>query len=238
MTVAYAIFIDFDGVLCDSVKEAYLLSRYAYYGTDVHSPLDNLYEIFRQYRYLITNSWQYYFLLKSCEIADSVSIEKTFDMLISGGQNVQSSNFNNKFLRKRAELINAEFDFWNQLESPTSFLTKIRDRFLEENYAILSTKTKTAIIAKLKYWQVSFDEDLIFGKEDIVGFTKGEFINNYMLKKNVKKAILIDDSYENIVSCNNKNIMTLLTDWGYVNPKKNGHSEKSILDILLKESVK
>ena len=35
------IFLDFDGVLCDSVKEAYLLSRYAFYGISPFEKIDN-----------------------------------------------------------------------------------------------------------------------------------------------------------------------------------------------------
>ena len=59
------IFLDFDGVLCDSVKEAYLLTRFAYKNIDVKQPINNQdYQMFQNYRFLVANSWQY------CILAD------------------------------------------------------------------------------------------------------------------------------------------------------------------------
>ena len=56
------IFSDFDGVLFDSVKEAYLLARFAYYGISPDKPVvQDEYYIFRKYRYLNTHSWQFYY---------------------------------------------------------------------------------------------------------------------------------------------------------------------------------
>ena len=46
------IFLDFDGVLFDSVKEAYLLSRCAYDGILPQEPINELeYSRFHKYRY-------------------------------------------------------------------------------------------------------------------------------------------------------------------------------------------
>ena len=54
------IFLDFDGVLCDSVKEAYLLTRFAYKNIDVKQPINNQdYQMFQNYRFLVANSWHY-----------------------------------------------------------------------------------------------------------------------------------------------------------------------------------
>ena len=57
------IFTDFDGVLFDSVKEAYLLARYAYYNIPIKDKIDeNYYQKFKKYRYLITHYLKIYII--------------------------------------------------------------------------------------------------------------------------------------------------------------------------------
>ena len=59
------VFLDFDGVLFDTVKEAYLLSRYAYDGISVFDDIDtDEYFVFEKLRFLVTNSWQYFYIMK------------------------------------------------------------------------------------------------------------------------------------------------------------------------------
>lgn len=226
------IFLDFDGVLCNSVKEAYLLARYAYYNTDVYHPINKTeFNTFKKYRYLITNSWQYYLLLSS--IKNNTDIEDSFKKLNLIGQTQDTKSFNDIFLSKRKELMEKDFDFWNNLETPTSFLLKIKNHLNERMYAILSTKNKTSIIAKLRSWNIKINDNLIFGKEILNNTTKGEFINTYLSNNAITKAILVDDSYENLKTCNPLNTRVLLASWGYVSKERLGLTEEEILTILL-----
>lgn len=69
------IFLDFDGVLFDTVLESYLLARYAYLGIEPQEKIDeNEYNLFHFARYLITNSWHYYYIMKLIE--NKIEIEK------------------------------------------------------------------------------------------------------------------------------------------------------------------
>jgi hypothetical protein len=226
------IFLDFDGVLCDSVKEAYILSRYAYYGFDVHKPIENdRYEKFANYRYLIQNSWQYYYLMQILEK------HLEFDMLIANGKTMQADQFNKKFLAKRKELMEKEFDFWNGLETPTLFLTKLKNIIKNSKnceIAILSTKNKEAIIKKFNFWKFDFNNELIFDKKDLENQSKGDFIENYLIfHKEYQDAILIDDNEGNINSCANiENLQAHLTSWGYVKNPPKAKTEEEILEII------
>lgn len=233
------IFLDFDGVLCDSVKEAYLLARYAYFDIDVYKPIEQkLFEKFKKFRYLITNSWQYCLLIQTLQNENNTnSIEFTYNQLIKNGKTSLCEEFNTKFLAKRKDLMENDFDFWNSLEAPTSFLMKIKDEFKTKNYAILSTKNRIAIKAKLDFWNIEYNESLIFDKIDIENLTKGQFIEKYLTKNQIEEAILIDDSIENIQSCSCDKIIPLLTSWGYVSPKNNGLDEDKIIQILKGENV-
>lgn len=234
------VFLDFDGVLCDSIKEAYLLSRYAYYGADVHDAIDSLFERFKKHRYLVTNSWQYFLLIEILNnfSEDEVVYSKFKKSIIK--KNIQEyQDLNLKFIFKRNELINNDLDFWNTLETPTSFLLKLKNEIQKNNnYAILSTKTKNAIKAKFNYWNINFNENRILGKEDIKDFSKGQFIRNYLSFNGFKDAILVDDSIDNINSCKNLNIKALLTNWGYVSPFAKGISEDEVIKILTKGGLK
>ena len=234
------IFLDFDGVLCDSVKEAYILTRFAYFGIDVYKPIEpDIYKKFLSNRYLISNSPQYYYLTKinnENKEFNPDDIKIKFDELISKEKNKEAEEFNKKFLSKRKELIENDFEFWDSLETPTLFFNKFKKIINSKNpcIAILSTKNKEAIIKKFSSWKLDFNKNFIFDKKDLKNVTKGEFINNYLnIHKEYSKAILIDDNEDNIKSCANiKDIKAYLTSWGYVKNLNNAKNEEEILKII------
>lgn len=235
------IFLDFDGVLCNSVKEAYILSRYAYFNIDVHKEIEEeLYSKFQENRYLILNSYQYYYLMQILEKysnLDKTDVLNEFDLLSSLGKNEQTDFFNKKFIEKRKELIENDFNFWNSLETPTLFLNKLKGilkNSKNSTFAILSTKNKEAIVKKFEFWNIDFNSDLIFEKKDLENLTKGEFINKFIQNHfEYVHSILIDDNIGNIESCKNiDNLSAYLTSWGYVSDIKDAKNEEEILKII------
>ena len=113
------IFLDFDGVLFDSTKEAYLLSRYAYSGISVFDEIEqNDYRLFCNYRYLIGNSWQYYHLLNALKSTDIV-VE--FQKHIKA-RSQADKNFDLEFQNARKRLIAEHLEFWQELDTPYPFL--------------------------------------------------------------------------------------------------------------------
>lgn len=238
------IFLDFDGVLCDSVKEAYILARYAYSKIDVHKPIESdKYDFFMRYRYLISNSWQYYYLMRIIEenlFSAPLDVEERFEMFIQNGKDENSDIFNKDFLVKRKELMENEFKFWNELETPTLFLERLKKILNNTNnctFAILSTKNKEAIIKKFKAWNIEFDSNFIFEKKDLENLTKGEFIDAFMdSHSEFSNSILIDDNEENIYSCANiEKVQAYLTSWGYIKNSQNTKNEDEILKIIKEE---
>lgn len=239
------IFLDFDGVLCDSVKEAYILTRFAYKNIDVKQPInDQDYQMFRTYRFLVANSWQYYILadiLEKYPYQEADFIEARYRYIVSEGKTAACDEFNKKFLEKRKELMEQDFGFWNGLETPTNFLQKLKNIFAQADnstFAILSTKNKDAIIKKFDFWGIVFDKDLIFDKKDLESLSKGEFIDNYLNSHSeIDNAILVDDNEENINSCANiENLKACLTSWGYLKSPEGKLSEDDVLEII-KEKV-
>lgn len=228
------VFLDFDGVLCDSIKEAYLLARYAYFGTNVHDSIDAAsYTKFCDNRYLVSNSWQYYYLMLILDNNDSVCNQKFTNLT----KNDKADDFNKKFLSMRKYLMENEYDFWNVLEEPTSFFKQAATLIHNTKnctFSILSTKNKEAILAKFKYWGLEFNPSFIFEKKDLEGISKGLFINDFLMRNQIyEHAILIDDNEDNIKSCDGiKHLTGILTAWGYNTKPKFARDEDEIIKII------
>ena len=169
------------------------------------------FEKFRIFRPQITNSWQYCFFFNKNE--------------------KNTDEFNQKFLAMRKKLMIEHHDFWQNLEPPTEFLFKINELIKQypQNFKILSTKNRDAIIEKLKHWNIEFDTKAIIDKQDLLNTTKGDYINSLQLQN----CILIDDSEENLETCAPyAHIKTILTAWGYAKNPQNGLNEDTILKII------
>lgn len=228
-------FLDFDGVLFDTAKEAYLLARYAFYGVSPFEEINNAeYQKFYQNKYLVTNSWQYYYLMKSLEFE---KIEKKFNQFIKNRIN-DDLIFDKKFQTCRKDLMQNHFDFWNSLDKPYPFFDEFKKLQNSLNIIIVSTKNQKAIYERLKQLDFNLPLEKIIGKEILEHYkSKGEFLNEYITKNNIQSAIFVDDSQENLYSCKNiKGLELFLASWGYSNPKYIGKNCDEIIKII-KEKV-
>ena len=230
------IFSDFDGVLFDSVKEAYILSRYAYDNIDFKEIIqESEFQFFRKYRYLITHSWQFYiiFTLIKQKINDE-EFELSYHNHISEKGKKEASKFDEKYVQGREFLLKTDYTFWDNLDIPFDFFYELKKLSEEIDYKIfiLTNKKKLPVSNKLKKYGA--DKFNIFAQEDLTKYkNKAEFINEYMCINKLKNAILIEDSIDNINECNKyQNIETILVDWGYISPKEKGKSLKDVLKII------
>ena len=56
------LFLDFDGVLFDTLKEVYLVNRQLYCGIDLFSKVDEKnYQLYSKFKYLVYNIWMFYY---------------------------------------------------------------------------------------------------------------------------------------------------------------------------------
>ena len=226
------IFLDFDGVLFDSVKEAFLLSRFAYKNISLLYNIDNKeYQNFKNLRYLITKSKHFLNIWKMLE--QNISDKNYFYNDVQNTTDKEYEEFDKKYVNARVELINTNFEFWDSLDKPYDFFFKIKNLNESPDYkfVILSNKKKLPIQNKLKKYNVSNID--VYANEDIL--SKSDFITSYMKKNHIEKAIFIDDSQKNIDECKNINgLKTYLAGWGYV--EKGGYSENQIIEKI-KEDI-
>ena len=218
------IFSDFDGVLFNSVKEAYILSRYAYNDIHFKESIDRIeFNRFHKFRYLITHSYHFYYifsLIKSNVPDDIFEIE--YKKLIDKNQNKKAFEFDKKYIFGREILLKEDYTFWDNLDIPYSFFDDLKELSKENEVVVLTNKKRLPVENKLKKYRA--DNFKLFANEDLINYSsKAEFIIEYMNKNNFKQSFLIEDSIDNLNQCKKyPNIIPLLVNWGYVSPKEKG----------------
>lgn len=233
------IFLDFDGVLFDTVKEAYLLSRYAYYNISPYTPINETeYSQFHKYRYLISKSWHFFYIfsLLNKKISD-YQFEKEYKYLVNNFDKKMVEEFDKRYVNERENLMKTDYTFWDDLDEPYPFFYKIKElvKTTQNKFIILTNKKRLPVSHKLKKYELNID---LYANEDLQKYSsKGEFIDNYIRKNNIKHAILIEDSSTNIKSCSCYNIDGYLVSWGYISPKEKGLDQKQIVEKIINKDL-
>lgn len=230
------LFLDFDGVLFDTLKEVYLINRYIYKGIDLFDKVDEAnYELFSKYKYLVYNIWMFYYynplIFNNCE-----NIIDNFINALSKRNIKAEEDFCNDFLKVRANLVKNNYDFWKNLETPYEFFYEIKKLYEEKNPKILivSKKNKTSIIERFNSYNFNISNDDIYAREILDKYsTKGEFINEYMNKNGFDEAIFVDDNNNNLKTCDNySNITQILALWGNSQPNLKGYNQTQAIDKI------
>lgn len=231
------VFLDFDGVLFDTLKEAYIICRHAFCGTDYFVPVEkDEYDRFYRYKYLVYNSWQYYYVMKILSedknISDISFIEK-YNYYMDNRDNRKEDEFDEKYYSAREDLIKNYHKFWDSLESPFEFFYFIRDN-KEINPVIVSKKNKSAIEYRLNQYGANISSDNIYGKDELEDYpTKADFIAEYMRSKKVEKTVFVDDNSHNLKPCEKyPQITTLLAGWGNIAIDETGLTEEEVEEVL------
>jgi len=218
--VKFFLFLDFDGVLFDTVKEAYFIAYKAYYGNDVSVVDYEHYELFKKYRYLIGPAWNYYYLF---QVLKNKNIEQEYYHLISTSSKEKYDRFEKTFFAARELFKKTNYNKWLKLNKPYHFLFRLVD--LLKNYYlityIVTTKDKQTVLDLLYHNSISvFDESRILDKDFYNQFgSKCNIIKSMLQDVEEYKAIFIDDLDIHLQKCESIRHLTLIqAQWGYVNP--------------------
>jgi len=233
------LFLDFDGVLFDTLKEAYILCRYAFSGIDYYIPVDeNEYKKFYRYKFLVFNSWQYYYLMSIIKenLTDEEFINK-YTFLLNNRDLKSEEDFDKKYYSVREDLMLNHHKFWDKLETPFPFFEHIKQLTTESKYIpiIVSKKNKNAIEYRLNQYGLHICTRNIYGKDELSDYkTKADFINEFMATNNIKTAYFIDDNSNNLEPCKKyPEIIPLLAGWGNIKIGETGLSAETLVNRLL-----
>lgn len=217
------IFLDLDGVLFDTLKEAYCVgmltatNRRSLVGTDFKS---EHFKIFKRHRPLIKCAADYYDLLKSILSTDNFNFS-----------NKQA--FEKRFFRTRRYLRRRYPKYWFSLNAPYKFLYKISQiiREARKNFFIITTKDKGTVLELLKRHKINFCGDNIYDGQYYKRFaSKGRLIKSIIDKYRVRNAIMIDDSRQHLSSCTGiKGLTRIHAKWGYTSPDDNSKSAREAI---------
>lgn len=235
------IFLDFDGVLFDSVREAYVMARYAHSGIEVTEPInEDHYGHFSQIRYMIVHAWHYRIQMEMLnqldhdkfEIAD---LERRYKSYMVHGKQPEDSEFEHRYFARRAKMIEEDYGRWMDLSEPYPFFLRLRPLFEHSKLIrIITSKNRDAVLRSMAWHGITVFPELVLDGNDIVlSGHKGTLIRSTMLKEGVTEAYFVDDSSSNLSDCAGiKGLHCLLAGWGYCSPWEKGYSMDETFDLI------
>ena len=231
------LFTDFDGVLFDSLPEAYRLGRFAYRGTDAREPVDARdYARFAALRFFVTRSAQYWRIFRLVEIcgldAPDADYRAAHARLAREGHEEKMRAFDAAFLGLRKKLIAEEHAFWLSLSKPYPFFEALKPRFLSAfSPIVVTTKNREAVLENLAQEGVRGVPEKILDKADCARFGgKRALIADFMARERVGRAVFVDDIPENVRECDGlPRLECLHAGWGYGDPRVPGLSPETVL---------
>ena len=232
------LFLDFDGVLFDTLKEVYLVNRQLYCGIDLFSKVDEKnYQLYSKFKYLVYNIWMFYYynplLFDGCD-----DIATAFANAIKNRDIEKENAFCAEFLNIRADLVKNNYEFWKSLETPYDFFFEIKKLYEEKSLEIfiVSKKNKASIVERFNSYGFNLSSDRVFAREILDKYpTKGDFMAEFMLQNGFKEAIFVDDNNNNLKTCDkHSNIKQILALWGNSQPNLDGFSQENAIEEIKK----
>ncbi|WP_201523473.1 hypothetical protein [Aliarcobacter butzleri] len=231
------IFLDFDGVLFDTVKEAYsvaVISSGRYCSLDEIDFETEYYQNFKKLRYLISPAWNYKYLLEELEVNNDINlIKNNFLNSISNASKKDYEEFENSFFSTRNYLRKTHYQKWFRLNVPFPFLGEVEFLFYEYKHLvyIVTTKDKATVLKLLSLEGIELNGNRVFDKEDYEKFGSKKSIIESLISQETQ-SIFIDDSDKHIQDCSQiKDIKCFQPEWGYVGLE----SKTTNIEIIVNE---
>ena len=213
-----ATFLDFDGVVVDSIDECYKISKESFFGFCKCPINEEEYKsLFYKNRYLVRPLHEYMnlhqTLLKYFEKTITESeIQKTFiDFQKLTTQKTQD-RFEYTFLKIR-EYHRQDLDKWLSMHNLTNFGKTLQSRELNDHF-VITTKDKKSVQLLCNHFDIKLK--IIFDKDDYrMNGSKGNIIRLFLNKSLYDKAIFVDDSIEHLQSINDPRVDVYFANWAY-----------------------
>ena len=237
-----AVFLDFDGVLFDTVKEAYCVSMIALGRASCISEVDldspHFLEFHRN-RFLVGPAWNYYYLVPLInEKIDhpSLGVESAFRNAIQNPDSDKHSLFENFFFSARNNCRETDFDNWLSLVMPYAVVNSLRNMMKDhpEKFFLITTRDRGSALQILRAHHLGLLEDSIFGKEDWgISSSKKDIIRRLVGDHRIDEAIFIDDFEGHLLDCDSiESLRSIQARWGYVAPEKKEDNSPHIIQCI------
>lgn len=211
-----ATFLDFDGVIIDSIYECFIISRDTYYGSRSFGDEDRIKELFWKYRGLVGPAYQYLVLFKAIDNCIGLlefDLEREFCYLDQNIDLKTKNEFEESFFSTR-KFYQKDLKQWLSLNPLTEYGKTLCERPNTDCF-IITTKDKDSVRLLLKHHRIKMIE--IFDKTDYhTCHSKGNIITDFLNNHpEYTDAIFVDDYEKHLDSANDKRITCYFADWGY-----------------------
>ncbi len=212
------LFLDFDGVICDSVIECFVSSWLAYYKEHLHDQFEIINiqykNDFISLRPFIRSGEDFLLIHELLYNSIKISSQKEFDFYIKSAGKEKMAGYKELLYEKRWELLKTSKDYWLSLNKIYKHIIDILKNFsLHKNFHILSTKKTDLILEILKSGNFKINADRVHysGKN-----RKLDIISELLKISEIKNAVIIDDQIDHLINNKNLNIDVYLAEWGYI----------------------
>jgi len=240
--ISRAVFLDFDGVLFDTVREVYAVSKIALDRStriiDINFGSKN-FKKFNQLRYMVGPAWNYYYVMQAVDkesLGTAYDLENEYKYLIKHRTQNKHGSFEKNFFKVRNQLREKEHHHWLSWVSPYTIVGSLREIISEfqGQFFIVTTRDRESVIDLLNLHNLSIPGSYIFAKtEYALNNSKAHIIQHLIDKHQIEESLFVDDLEEHLVACSTiENLSTIQAKWGYVVPEKKEDNSVFLLKKL------
>lgn len=211
--------LDFDGVLFDTAREAYIIAHKCYYNDDGDTYTSKRYVQFLLLRPFVVSPWQYLlvFDLISENLTDQVILVKYKQQYKFQPSN-KDIDFEFKFNDIRNEMMNSAKINWLNLHQPYAFFRLIKPMLIKypQYFQIVSTKQPEYILELLNNHGVRWKAIQVWGRDVFEDCERSKAIILKRYIGNNTQVIFIDDNSKHLKELEGlKNVEAISANWGY-----------------------
>ena len=214
------VFLDFDGVICDSLLECLVSSWEAYFRLYLRkTPFSVDVCLLRQFSLLrpYVRSGEDFVLVQELIAAGTpIHSQEAFDRELEQRGKERISLYRELFYSARSEMLESRQGYWMALNKIYPHVSKLLPRWAKNPCLyILSTKEPSYILAILGSVGIRFDPQRILSC-DRSG--KAQTIMRTLARSGMSRAVFIDDQIDYLVGKGLRDgpITGFLASWGYV----------------------
>ena len=225
------LFLDFDGVICDSVAETYVTSWIGYWSLRGRQP-DSVSlaekETYYSIRPFIRDAEDYFVLHYSLEHDIPLIDQASFDDLAESLGKETLETYTKTFYEVRKRLMRDDLAYWISLHRLFPAMKPVFGRLAQDRRVhILSTKRAHFISFILKNLGFHWPEERIhYGR----GKEKLELLRNFLGPSRRNSAVFIEDQIDNVKRNRDLRITPYIASWGYIHPEWVKQQEVPLID--------
>lgn len=228
-------FLDFDGVVCDSVPECFLSSHLAYHefllGESVESVSLREKCLFYKYRPFIRSGEDYLLLHDMIRREVAVTSQEVFDRELDAAGPEVMEKYAGLFYTAREKVLASDRQFWLDLNPLFPGMKEILFAVAANpGFYILSTKKPPFILEILGHYGIAWDERRVLFPGPR---TKRQVIESVLPDGGGGgSAVFVDDQLDHLLTAGkNPAVRCRLADWGYVKEEWLAQKEVPVIGL-------